>query len=84
MASVRGLAAVSLNDIAGAVGLSKSGVFKHFGDKEDLHLAVLEASVRNDGRAARIWSTSALIESATFCAASGEQRFAAQAACRRA
>ena len=45
MASVRGLAAVSLNDIAEAVGLSKSGVFKHFGDKEDLHLAVLNATV---------------------------------------
>ena len=45
MASVRGLAAVSLGDIAEAVGLSKSGVFKHFGDKDDLHLAVLEATV---------------------------------------
>lgn len=45
MASVKGLAAVSLNDIAEAVGLSKSGVFKHFGDKEDLHLAVLDATV---------------------------------------
>ena len=45
MASVRGLAAVSLSDIAEAVGLSKSGVFKHFGDKEDLHLAVLNATV---------------------------------------
>jgi AcrR family transcriptional regulator len=45
MASVRGLAAVSLNDIADAVGLSKSGVFKHFNDKEDLHLAMLDAAV---------------------------------------
>jgi AcrR family transcriptional regulator len=45
MASVKGLAAVSLADIAEAVGLSKSGVFKHFGDKEELHLAVLEAAV---------------------------------------
>ena len=42
MASVKGLAAVSLANIAEAVGISKSGVFKHFGDKDDLHLAVLE------------------------------------------
>lgn len=45
LASVRGLGAVSLNDLAEAVGLSKSGVFKHFIDKEDLHLAVLDAAV---------------------------------------
>lgn len=45
MASVKGLGAVSLNDIAEAVGLSKSGVFKHFSDKDDLHLAVLDATV---------------------------------------
>jgi len=46
LASVRGLGAVSLNDLAEAVGLSKSGVFKHFDDKEALHLAVLEAAVQ--------------------------------------
>jgi AcrR family transcriptional regulator len=45
LASVRGLGAVSLNDLAEAVGLSKSGVFKHFDDKEALHLAVLEAAI---------------------------------------
>ncbi len=45
LASVRGLGAVSLNDLAEAVGLSKSGVFKHFDDKEALHLAVLDAAV---------------------------------------
>src|SRR5690242_20630104 len=44
--SVRGLAAVSLNDVAEAVGLSKSGVFKHFDAKEGLHRAVLEATVQ--------------------------------------
>jgi AcrR family transcriptional regulator len=44
--SVRGLAAVSLNDVAEAVGLSKSGVFKHFEAKEGLHHAVLEATVQ--------------------------------------
>lgn len=45
LASVRGLGAVSLNDLAEAVGLSKSGVFKHFDDKEALHLAVLDAAI---------------------------------------
>jgi AcrR family transcriptional regulator len=44
--SIRGLAAVSLNDVAEAVGLSKSGVFKHFDAKEGLHHAVLEATVQ--------------------------------------
>ena len=44
-ASVRGLAAVSLMDVAEAVGLSKSGLFKHFQAKEALHLAVLETAV---------------------------------------
>src|SRR5690606_12646359 len=43
--SVRGLGVVSLNDIAEAVGLSKSGVFKHFKDRDDLNLAVLDATV---------------------------------------
>ncbi|MGZ9200415.1 MAG: TetR/AcrR family transcriptional regulator [Caulobacteraceae bacterium] len=42
-ASVRGLAAVSLNDVADAAGMSKSGVFKHFEAKESLHLALLES-----------------------------------------
>lgn len=42
-ASVRGLAGVSLNDVADAAGLSKSGVFKHFDGKEQLHLALLES-----------------------------------------
>ena len=45
-ASVRGLKAVSLADLAEGVGLSKSGVFKHFADKDDLHMAVLDATVQ--------------------------------------
>jgi AcrR family transcriptional regulator len=43
LAAVRGLTAVSLADVADAAGLSKSGVFKHFESKEDLHMAVVEA-----------------------------------------
>lgn len=41
-AAVRGLAAVSLGDLAEAAGLSKSGLFKHFESKDDMHLAVAD------------------------------------------
>lgn len=41
-AAIRGLAAVSLNDVAEDVGLSKSGLFKHFTSKDDMHIAVVE------------------------------------------
>ena len=41
--SVRGVAAVSLGDVAEAVGLSKSAVFKHFQSKDALQMAVLES-----------------------------------------
>ena len=43
-ASLRGLATVSLNDVAEAIGISKSGVFKHFESKEAMQQAVLEAT----------------------------------------
>ncbi|MDZ4372379.1 MAG: TetR/AcrR family transcriptional regulator [Phenylobacterium sp.] len=42
LAALRGLTGVSLNDVAEAVALSKSGLFKHFDSKEDMHLAVVE------------------------------------------
>lgn len=46
-ASVRGFAGVSLQEVADAVGLSKSGLFKHFDAKEAMQLALLErASAR--------------------------------------
>jgi AcrR family transcriptional regulator len=41
-AATRGLEAVSLGELAEAVGLSKSGLFKHFESKEAMQLAVLE------------------------------------------
>lgn len=41
-AALRGLGAVSLADIADAVGLSKSGLFKHFDSKEAMELAIVE------------------------------------------
>jgi AcrR family transcriptional regulator len=40
--AARGLGGVSLNDIAAAVGMSKSGLFKHFESKEEMQHAVLE------------------------------------------
>lgn len=42
-ASVRGLAGVSLMDVAESVSLSKSGVFKHFDSKEALQTAVVDS-----------------------------------------
>jgi AcrR family transcriptional regulator len=41
LASVRGLSAVSLADVAEVVGLSKSGLFKHFDCKEAMQEALL-------------------------------------------
>lgn len=44
-AAVRGLAAVSLNDVAESVGLSKSAVFKHFASKEAMQFEALDATL---------------------------------------
>lgn len=53
-AAMRGLADVSLADVADAVGLSKSGLFKHFESKEAMQLAVIEQVM--DHHAAYIWA----------------------------
>jgi AcrR family transcriptional regulator len=45
LASVEGLAGVSIGALAESVGMSKGGLFAHFGSKEDLQLQVLEAAV---------------------------------------
>jgi AcrR family transcriptional regulator len=42
LASREGLEGVSIGGLAGELGLSKSGLFAHFGSKEDLQLAVLQ------------------------------------------
>jgi AcrR family transcriptional regulator len=44
-AAVRGLGAVSLGEVADAVGVSKSGLFKHFESKEAMQLAALGRAV---------------------------------------
>jgi AcrR family transcriptional regulator len=53
-AAQRGLADVSLADVADAVGLSKSGLFKHFDSKEAMQLAVIEKVM--DHHRAFIWT----------------------------
>jgi AcrR family transcriptional regulator len=41
-----GFEGLSIGSIAESVGMSKSGVFAHFGSREDLQLAVLDASAQ--------------------------------------
>lgn len=42
IARVEGMESLSIGNVAQAVGMSKSGVFAHFGSREDLQLAVLD------------------------------------------
>jgi AcrR family transcriptional regulator len=44
LATVDGLDGLSLARLAGAVGMSKSGLFAHFGSKEELQLATIEVA----------------------------------------
>src|SRR3954454_8259253 len=44
LATVDGLDGLSLARLADAVGMSKSGLFAHFGSKEELQLATVEAA----------------------------------------
>jgi AcrR family transcriptional regulator len=44
LATVDGLAGLSLARLAEAVGMSKSGLFAHFGSKEELQLATIDAA----------------------------------------
>lgn len=45
IASVKGLSGLSIGELAGRLGMSKSGLFRHFGAKEQLQLATVEAAV---------------------------------------
>ena len=51
IACCTGLEGISIGPLAQAVGMSKSGVFAHFGSREDLQLAVLEAAAERFGAA---------------------------------
>jgi AcrR family transcriptional regulator len=47
IARTEGFEGLTIGGIATAVGMSKSGVFAHFGSREDLQLAVLDAAAQN-------------------------------------
>jgi AcrR family transcriptional regulator len=44
LATVEGIAGLSISRLATAVGMSKSGLFAHFGSKEELQLATIETA----------------------------------------
>src|SRR2546427_2357880 len=44
--SAEGLEAVSLQRLATDLGMSKSGLFAHFGSKEELHMATIDSAAR--------------------------------------
>ena len=44
VASVEGLDGLTLGRLSGAISMSKSGVFGHFGSKEELQLAVIDCA----------------------------------------
>jgi AcrR family transcriptional regulator len=44
LATVEGMEGLSIARLADAVGMSKSGLFAHFGSKEELQLATIEAA----------------------------------------
>lgn len=49
IASRLGLEGLTIGSLAGATGMSKSGLFAHFGSREDLQLAVLEHAAQRFG-----------------------------------
>jgi len=44
LATVEGINGLSIGRLADAVGMSKSGLFAHFGSKEELQLATIETA----------------------------------------
>jgi len=44
-ASMNGLSGLSIGDLATRLGMSKSGLFRHFGAKEQLQLATIDAAI---------------------------------------
>ena len=51
VASRRGLDALSIGELAKELGMSKSGLFAHFGSKEDLQIATIDAATHMFGNA---------------------------------
>ncbi len=54
IASKKGVEGISIGDLAQSVGMSKSGVFAHFGSREELQLAVLDLAGLRFGEAVLI------------------------------
>jgi len=46
LATVEGLEGLSIGHLADAIGMSKSGLYAHFGSKQELQLATVEAAER--------------------------------------
>src|SRR3954469_23715666 len=46
LAPIDGLEGLSIGDLAGALDMSKSGVYAHFGSKQDLQLATVDEATR--------------------------------------
>src|SRR5947208_14700084 len=44
LATVEGISGLSIGRLAEAVGMSKSGLFAHFGSKEELQVATIETA----------------------------------------
>src|SRR5215216_3859447 len=44
LATVEGIDGLSISRLADAVGMSKSGLFAHFGSKEELQLATIDSA----------------------------------------
>src|SRR6476620_10999825 len=44
LATVDGLEGLSIGNLAAAIGMSKSGLYAHFGTKQELQLATVEAA----------------------------------------
>ena len=44
LATIEGIGGLSISRLADAVGMSKSGLFAHFGSKQDLQLATMQAA----------------------------------------
>src|SRR3954465_7565834 len=44
LATVEGIRGLSISRLADAVGMSKSGLFAHFGSKEELQLATIDTA----------------------------------------
>lgn len=58
-AAVHGFEALTIGGLADQTGLSKSGLFAHFGSKEDLQIAVFDEAVRRYNHAAFLPALSA-------------------------